>query len=157
MKRAYLEVVALVERLHRQFLEVVKAEMDRLGVRDANNVQAMILYHIGSDDLTVGELTQRGYYLGSNVSYNLKKLIEHGYIAQSRSPHDRRSVRIRLTPKGLELHGRLDAIFQQHAAQVEEKSLQRQALTDATGTLLQLEQFWISRFGVTTFTLNTAA
>ncbi|MBM3477916.1 MAG: MarR family transcriptional regulator, partial [Alphaproteobacteria bacterium] len=72
MKRAYLDTVALVERLHRHFLEVVKSEIERLRVRDINNVQALILYNIGEDDLTVGELTQRGYYLGSNVSYNLK-------------------------------------------------------------------------------------
>lgn len=157
MKRVYLEVVALVERLHRQFLEVVKTEIDRMGIHDVNNVQAMILYHIGSEELTVGELTQRGYYLGSNVSYNLKKLIEHAYIAQARSPHDRRSVRIKLTPKGLELHGRLDAIFQQHSAHLEKTELAAGDLTDVSATLRQLEQFWDGRLGAGAFALNTAA
>ena len=99
MKAAYLEAVALVERLHRHFLEVVKVEMDRLGVRDINNVQALILYNIGNEELTVGELTQRGYYLGSNVSYNLKKLVESGYIHHERSDVDRRSVHVSLTEK----------------------------------------------------------
>lgn len=157
MKRVYLEVVALVERLHRQFLEVVKTEIDRMGVHDVNNVQAMILYHIGAEELTVGELTQRGYYLGSNVSYNLKKLIEHEYIAQARSPHDRRSVRIKLTPKGLELHGRLDAIFQQHSGHLEKSEMAGGDLNDAATTLRQLEQFWDSRLGSGAFALNSAA
>jgi DNA-binding MarR family transcriptional regulator len=157
MKRVYLEVVALVERLHRQFLEVVKTEIDRMGVHDVNNVQAMILYHIGKDELTVGELTQRGYYLGSNVSYNLKKLIEHEYIAQARSPHDRRSVRIKLTPKGLELHGRLDAIFQQHSGHLEKTEMAGGDLNDAAVTLRELEKFWDGRLGGGAFALNSAA
>ena len=88
MKKDYLDSVSLVERLHRQFLEVVKLELDRMGIRDINNVQALILYNIGPDELTVGELTQRGYYLGSNVSYNLKKIIDNEYISQARTPHD---------------------------------------------------------------------
>jgi DNA-binding MarR family transcriptional regulator len=157
MKRVYLEVVALVERLHRQFLEVVKTEIDRMGVHDVNNVQAMILYHIGTDELTVGELTQRGYYLGSNVSYNLKKLIEHEYIAQARSPHDRRSVRIKLTPKGLELHGRLDTIFQQHSGLLEKTEMAGGDLNDAAVTLRELEKFWDGRLGSSAFALNSAA
>lgn len=157
MKRVYLEAVALVERLHRQFLEVVKIEIDRMGVHDVNNVQAMILYHIGTEELTVGELTQRGYYLGSNVSYNLKKLIEHGYIGQARSPHDRRSVRIKLTPKGLELHGRLDGIFQQHAGLLEKTPVAGGALTDAVTTLRQLEQFWDNKLSAGGFSLTSAA
>ena len=89
MKRAYLDAVSLIERLHRHFLDVVRSELDRMGVRDLNNVQALILYNVGSEEVTVGELTLRGYYLGSNVSYNLKKLIEYGYVTQSR---DRKSV-----------------------------------------------------------------
>ncbi|HEX6980021.1 MAG TPA: winged helix DNA-binding protein [Alphaproteobacteria bacterium] len=157
MKRLYLEVVALVERLHRQFLEVVRTEIDRMGIRDVNNVQAMILYHIGAEELTVGELTQRGYYLGSNVSYNLKKLIEHGYIQQARSPHDRRSVRIRLTPKGMELHGRLDVVFQQHTGLLEHTSLKEGELMGVAATLRRLEQFWDNRLGAGIYSLTSAA
>ena len=84
MKQTYLELIQLIERLHRQFLEVVKAELDRLGFEDINNVQSLILANIGEEDLTVGELTYRGYYLGSNVSYNVKKLVENGYLMQER-------------------------------------------------------------------------
>jgi len=97
MQTAYMDLIALVERLHRQFLEVVKLELDTNSVHDINNVQAMILYNIGDMEMTVGELTLRGCYLGSNVSYNVKKMLENGYIVQERSPHDRRSARVRLT------------------------------------------------------------
>ena len=96
MQTAYLDVVALIERLHRQFLEVVKLELDTQGVHDINNVQAMILFNIGDLEMTVGELTLRGCYLGSNVSYNVKKMVENNYLVQERSAHDRRSVRVRL-------------------------------------------------------------
>jgi DNA-binding MarR family transcriptional regulator len=94
----YLEVISLIERLHRQFLEVVKLELDGFGIRDINNVQAMMLFNIG---VTVGELILRGCYLGSNVSYNLKKMVENGYLVQERSVHDRRSFHVRLTDKGV--------------------------------------------------------
>src|SRR5262245_66456291 len=99
VKKAYLETIALVERLHRECLEVIKADLDRQGIRDLNNVQAMILFNIGDDVLSVGELTNRGYYLGSNVSYNVKKMVENGYLVQERSPHDRRAVHVKLSPK----------------------------------------------------------
>lgn len=116
MYDAYLEAVRLNERLHRQFLEVVKAEVDRLGIGDINNVQALILFNIGTDELTVGELTQRGYYLGSNVSYNVRKMVENEYLTQERSPHDRRSIRLRLSAKGLDLHKKMCAMFARHVA-----------------------------------------
>src|SRR4051812_41068576 len=95
-KQVYLEAIHLAERLHRQFLDVVQTELNQQGIEDINNVQALILFNIRDEELTVGELTNRGYYLGSNVSYNLRKLGEPGYIVQERSPHDRRSVRVRL-------------------------------------------------------------
>ena len=97
MATKYYDTIQLIERLHRYFLDVVKVELDRLQIMDINNVQAMILFNIGHDEMTVGELTLRGYYLGSNVSYNLKKMVELGYVVQERSPHDKRSIRIKLT------------------------------------------------------------
>ena len=100
MTNAYLEVISLIERLHRHFLEVVKLELEGLAIHDINNVQGMMLFNIGDAEMTVGELTLRGCYLGSNVSYNVKKMVENGYLVQERSLHDRRSIRVRLTAKG---------------------------------------------------------
>jgi DNA-binding MarR family transcriptional regulator len=147
LKRDYLDSVSLVERLHRQFLEVVKLELDRMNIRDINNVQALILYNIGKDELTVGELTQRGYYLGSNVSYNLKKLIDNDYISQARSPHDRRSVRVKLTAQGLKLHERLDQVFARHAEELTRGLVKPQELAQLEQTLRRMEQFWVGAIG----------
>ena len=99
MKDVYFETIRLIERLHLQFLEVVKGELDRIGVEDSNNIQALILANIGREEPTAGELTNRGYYLGSNVSYNVKKMVENGYLEQERSVHDRRSVRVKVSEK----------------------------------------------------------
>src|SRR5208282_792843 len=107
MQTAYMDVIAMVERLHRQFLEVIKLELDTNSVHDINNVQAMILYNIGDLEMTVGELTLRGCYLGSNVSYNVKKMVEADYLVQERSAHDRRSVRVRLSEKGQTLRQKI--------------------------------------------------
>ena len=111
VKTDYLQSIHLIERLHRQFLEVVKNELDRHGMQGINNIQAVILYNIGEDELTVGELTNRGCYLGSNVSYNVRKMVENGYLIQERSAHDRRSIRVRLADKGLELRNIVDTMF----------------------------------------------
>lgn len=99
-KTEYLQALRLVERLHRLLLDVIKDEFDRQGGADLNSVQALLLYNIGDSELTAGELKTRGYYLGSNVSYNLKKLVDMGYIHYKRSEIDRRSVRVSLTQKG---------------------------------------------------------
>src|ERR1700752_3540332 len=97
VQQLYLEALTLGERLHRRLLDVIKDEFDRRGRSDINSVQALLLYNIGDKELTAGELRTRGYYLGSNVSYNLKKLVELGFLDHQRSRVDRRSVRIRLT------------------------------------------------------------
>ena len=120
IRSLYMESLHLVERLHRRLLDVIKDEFDRAGRSDVNSVQALLLFNVGDAELTAGELKSRGHYQGSNVSYNLKKLIECGYIAQERSPHDRRSVRIKLSERGLELQRKLDAVEQ--LAQLAEKS-----------------------------------
>ena len=142
MKSSYIETIALVERLHRQCLEVVKAELDRIGIRDLNNVQALILFNIGDEELTVGELTQRGYYLGSNVSYNVKKMVENGYLIQERSPHDRRSFHVRAADKGLEIYQRLDRLFQGHSERLGALQFTPETQEQANATLRRLEQFW---------------
>ena len=103
MTTPYYDSIQLIERLHRHFLDVLKVELDRKGIQDINNVQGMILFNIGDDELTVGELTIRGYYLGSNVSYNVKKMVENEYLIQERSVHDKRSIRVKLSEKGTNL------------------------------------------------------
>ena len=115
MNNFYLEVISLVERLHRQFLEVVKLELEGLRVHDINNVQAMMLFNIGDTEMTVGEITLRGCYLGSNVSYNVKKMVANKYLVHERSEHDKRTIHVRLTEKGIKLRDSLTQIHRRHA------------------------------------------
>ena len=143
--RAYYETIHIIERLHRQSLDVLKLELDRLGIQDINNVQSLILYSIGSDQLTVGELTLRGYYLGSNVSYNLKKMVEAGYLVQERSLHDRRSVRIKVSPKGAALRLRLDDFFERDGRHLVDAGLGQKELSSLSDALNKLERFWATQ------------
>jgi len=141
LKQIYTESILLIERLHRRFLDVVKTELDRFKIDDINNVQTLILYNISSEQLTIGELTNRGYYLGSNVSYNVKKLVENGYLMQERAPHDKRSTRIKLSEKGLDLCKKIDELYQRNVDLVS-KEIDAAALTTLNNTLSQLERFW---------------
>jgi len=138
----YKDVIFLIERLHRHFLEVVKSELDRHGMEDINNVQALILFNVGDDELTVGELTNRGYYLGSNVSYNVKKMVENGYLVHERSTHDRRSIRVSLSEKGLVLFKKMTEMFENQIDDISEGPITLDELTGASGHLRHLEQFW---------------
>jgi DNA-binding MarR family transcriptional regulator len=147
VRHSYYETVFLVERVHRHFLEVIKADLDRQGIQDINNVQALILYNIGTDEMTVGELTARGYYLGSNVSYNVKKMVENVYLVQERSSHDRRSVRVKLSDKGLALHKRIDELLEKQVQALPNANLTADELTKANETLKKLERFWTGVVG----------
>ena len=143
MNNTYLEVISLVERLHRHFLEVVKLELEGLRIHDINNVQGMMLFNIGDAEMTVGELTLRGCYLGSNVSYNVKKMVENGYLVQQRSLHDRRSVHVRLTDKGFKLRDSLTTMHRRHAEMLPQALVGAEDLQAASVTLRRLERFWI--------------
>ena len=139
----YLEALTLVERLHRRLLDVIKDEFDRRGRSDINSVQALLLYNIGDKELTAGELRTRGYYLGSNVSYNLKKLVEMGFLDHQRSRVDRRSVRIRLTDKGADVRDIVEQLYQKHVRTVEQVGgISGDEFAALNKALHRLERFW---------------
>ncbi|MEA2987001.1 MAG: hypothetical protein QOD94_3255 [Alphaproteobacteria bacterium] len=139
----YLEALTLVERLHRRLLDVIKDEFDRRGRADINSVQALLLYNVGDKELTAGELRTRGYYLGSNVSYNLKKLVEMGFLDHQRSRVDRRSVRIKLTDKGHEVRNIVDTLYQKHVRTVEQVGgICADEFVTLNKSLHRLERFW---------------
>ena len=142
MKEVYFETIMLIERLHRLFLEVIKGELDRIALHDINNVQCFILYNIGENRLTVGEVSNRGYYLGSNVTYNLKKMVENGYIDQEQSPHDKRSHHIRLSSKGLALYEKIDAIFKEHTKNMRHNGVTETDIKSLKALLQRIEAFW---------------
>ena len=139
----YLEALTLVERLHRRLLDVIKDEFDRRGRSDINSVQALLLYNIGDAELTAGELRTRGYYLGSNVSYNLKKLVEMGFLHHQRSRMDRRSVRISLTDAGQEVHNIVEQLYAKHVRTIEQVGgINGDDFKVLNVALVRLERFW---------------
>jgi DNA-binding MarR family transcriptional regulator len=143
VRPSYLEALTLVERLHRRLLDVIKDEFDRRGRSDVNSVQALLLYNIAGKELTTGELRTRGYYLGSNVSYNVKKLVETGFLHHARSRVDRRAVRISLTPKGKEVHDTVAALYDKHVATVEQiGGISCDEFAKLNQSLARLERFW---------------
>ena len=143
VRPVYLETLNMVERLHRRLLDVIKDEFDRRGRSDVNAVQALLLYNIGDKELTAGELRTRGYYLGSNVSYNVKKLVEMGYLHHARSRVDRRSVRISLTEKGREVHQIVVSLYEKHAMTVEQiGGVVGDDFQRMNQSLARLERFW---------------
>jgi DNA-binding MarR family transcriptional regulator len=143
MKEEYLDVISLIERLHRHFLEVIKLELDGLRIHDINNVQALMLFNIGDADISIGELTLRGYYLGSNVSYNVQKMAENGYLLYERSTHDRRSIRVRLSKKGRALRDQLSGMHDRHVARLAEAQITDADLQRVIPVLRRLERFWM--------------
>jgi DNA-binding MarR family transcriptional regulator len=139
----YLMSLKIIERLHRLLLDVVKNEFERVGRADVNGVQALLLYNIGDCELTAGEIRTRGYYLGSNVSYNLKKLVDSGYIHHQRSKTDRRSVRVRLTPKGKEVYNVVNGLFERQLTMIEKVAgLSVADLKALNLSLGRMERFW---------------
>lgn len=143
VRALYLESLTLVERLHRRLLDVIKDEFDRKGRDDVNSVQALLLYNIGGSELTASELRTRGYYLGSNVSYNVKKLVELGYLHHARSRVDRRAVRISLTDKGQAVHDIVRQVYDKHINTVEKLGgVSGSDFERMNNALLRLERFW---------------
>jgi DNA-binding MarR family transcriptional regulator len=141
--RSYLETLALVERLHRLLLDVVKDEFERLGIIDINSVQALLLFNVGDNELTAGELKTRGYYQGSNVSYNLKKLVECGYMHHQKCAVDRRAVRVRLTDKGRRICSIIGDLFQRQSDGILGREVLGDArLADINVALKGMERFW---------------
>jgi DNA-binding MarR family transcriptional regulator len=143
LRGRYQLSLRLVERLHRMLLDVIKAEFERMGSNEVNSVQALLLYNIGDAELTAGELTSRGYYVGSNVSYNLKKLVDAGYIHHERSKTDRRSVRVSLTDKGRQVAKVVGDLYERQLRSIEQVGgLGADALHSLNNSLIRLERFW---------------
>ena len=143
LKPAYLEAVSRVERLHRRLLDLIKDEFDRMGWDDINPVQALLMFNIGDAEMTAGELRSRGYYLGSNVSYNLKKLVELGFINHQRSRIDRRSVRVSLTPKGNEVADVVAGLYERHVGSIEQVGgINTDEFKQMNRALQRLDRFW---------------
>ncbi len=139
----YLEALSLVERLHRLLLDVIKDEFERVGILEINAVQALLLFNVGENEVTAGELKTRGYYQGSNVSYNLKKLVDMGYMHHQRCEIDRRSVRVKLTDKGDEVRRTVAELFSRHAEGLQGRGvISSEGIEDINSSLKRVERYW---------------
>lgn len=138
----YFNIVRLVERLHRHFLDVLRTELRRLDVEDINAVQALLLYNIGEAEVVIRDLKDRGYYHGSNVSYNIKKLTEFEYLEQERCSHDRRSIRLKLTDRGMRLCNAIRDLQNRLAAKISVSPEVDQNLEVAAQSMLHVERTW---------------
>jgi len=142
VNKDYLELTRLIERLHRRYLDVLRAELGRMGVKELNAVQALLLSNIGAEEIAIRDLVERGYYQGSNVSYNIKKLTEMGFLEQERSQHDRRSVTVRLTPKAMDVVERIHEMEVTNANTVERFGLSGRDMGQASDVLRKIERTW---------------
>lgn len=141
----YPDLTRLIERLHRRFLDVLRLELSRMGVKDINAVQALLIANIGGEDVVIRDLVERGYYQGSNVSYNIKKLADLGYLEPERTQHDRRSVRVKLTNKALDVAAKVREIEQQNAKWLSAQKLSAADAQKVCEFLGQLEHIWTDR------------
>ncbi len=142
MNKQYIELTRLIERLHRRFIDVLKTELNRLGVRDVNGVQALLLTNIGEQKITIRDLVERGYYLGSNVSYNIKKLTDLGYLNQEPTLHDKRSVTISLTEKALAIVNGMRDLQENAAAAFARNGEDMDKVEETCKSLRSLERTW---------------
>jgi DNA-binding MarR family transcriptional regulator len=131
----------LIERMHRRFLDVVRIELTRHGINDISPVQAMMLANIGEEEISVRDLIERGYYLGSNASYNLKNLVDGGYVDRQASERDRRAARLKVSAKGKVV---LDALTKLNSQMAEPlaKDGEIQDIDTTYRTLRRLEHRW---------------
>lgn len=135
----YSDITRLIERLHRRYLDVIRYELSRLGIDEVNAVQALLLMNVQDAEVSIRELVDRGYYIGSNVTYNVRHLVDLGYLVQHRSERDRRSVKIKLTEQGLQLCNALTEMETRHAESLNSEPVPIEA---ARELLRGLERVW---------------
>lgn len=142
MSQHYIDLTLLIERLHRRFLDVLRIELKSIGVRDINGVQALMLTNIGDGEIIIRDLIERGYYQGSNVSYNIKKLTDYGYLDQERAQHDKRAVTVKLTDKGKTVVEGIREMEEKNGLRFEETIGNGDSIADAAKMLRKLERTW---------------
>ncbi len=149
MSKQYIELTMLIERLHRRFLDVLRTELKAIGIRDINGVQALILTNIGEEEVVIRDLIERGYYQGSNISYNIKKLTDYGYLAQERAQHDKRSITVKLTDKGKKVVVGMRAMEEKNGVKFQDVLGTDDSIEDAAKLLRKLERTWdeLIRYG----------
>ena len=77
------------------------------------------------------------------MSYNLKKLVETGYMHHKRCQIDRRSVRVSLTDKGQEVRRVVGDLFERHATGLSDSAaLGPGGIAGVNAALGRMERYW---------------
>ena len=140
---SFMKSLSLLEQAHRRLHDVVKDDLERGGERHLTGVQALLLYEIGDGETPASTLRARGAFAGTSLSYNIKKLQEGGYLVQSRSEADKRTVHLRLTERGHKVRKRVEGLFAKQADALEPTaSVRPMDLTQLNKTVSRLERFW---------------
>lgn len=138
----YRDIARVIDHMQRRLHDVVRVELGRVGVDDISPMQVLMLLNIGEDELSVRDLMERGYYLGSNASYNLKHLVEQGYVDRAASQRDRRAARLRLSEKGQWLCTQIGKLEDRHATQLLRGPADAADLETTYRMLRRLERMW---------------
>ncbi|MBR9835664.1 MAG: MarR family transcriptional regulator [Alphaproteobacteria bacterium] len=140
---SFVKSLSLLEQAHRRLHDVVKDDLERGGERHLTGVQALLLYEIGEGETPASTLRSRGAFAGTSLSYNVKKLQEGGYLVQNRSKADKRTVRLKLTERGLKVRARVQGLFDRQASALEPTaSVRPDDLSQLNKTVSRLERFW---------------
>ena len=140
---SFLKSLSLLEQAHRRLHDVVKDDLERGGERSLTGVQALLLYEIGEGEAPASVLRARGAFAGTSLSYNVKKLQEGGYLIQTRSEDDKRTVTLRLTDRGKKVRVRVAKLFEKQATALEPTaSVRADDLSQLNKTIPRLERFW---------------
>ncbi len=140
---SFLKSLSLLEQAHRRLHDVVKDDLERSGERSLTGVQALLLYEIGDGEAAASVLRARGAFAGTSLSYNVKKLQEGGYLIQTRSEDDKRTVTLTLTERGKKVRKRVAQLFDKQAQAIgPTASVRSDDLNQLNKTVSRLERFW---------------
>jgi len=138
----YHDIARVIDHMQRRLHDVIRVELGRIGVDDISPMQVLMLLNIGSDELSVRDLMERGYYLGSNASYNLKHLVEAGYVDRGASQRDRRAARLKLSERGARLAAEIRRLEDRQAQSLIRDQKDAEDLETTYRTLRRLERLW---------------
>jgi DNA-binding MarR family transcriptional regulator len=142
MRNSCVEISVCGEKNYRLFLDIIKQELDVIGAVDINAIQAFILMNINDNVVTIGEVITRGYYIGSNASYNIKKMTANNYVQQTQSDFDKRAAYLKLTKKGLVLCEKLYDSVNNYLKIFETSMGSNFSIDQCVETMKKIEHFW---------------
>ncbi len=142
MKNSCIDFYTSIVQAQKSFLELIEHELKLINEENLSAVQALIILNIGDNDVSLGDLVLKRGYSGSNASYNIKKIANEGYIEQIPSPHDKRSLILRLTNKGTDVFKKLKSAIDKHSQKLEHVVFDRVNYSRVSKFLREISNYW---------------